>query len=90
MSRQLFLSRVAVYKKLFALIGKTPLEFIRSVRMKRSAQLLDKNELTMAEVAYEIGFNNPKNFSKYFKAEYNVLPSAYANRTKSGDDKEQI
>jgi DNA-binding response OmpR family regulator len=87
LSRLLFLSRVAVYKKLFALTGKTPLEFIRSVRIKRSAQLLEKNELTVAEVAYEVGFNNPKNFSKYFKAEYNVLPSAYATRNKGGDKK---
>jgi AraC-like DNA-binding protein len=90
MSRSLFLSRVAVYKKLFALTGKTPLEFIRSVRIKRAAQLLERNELTVAEVAYEVGFNNPKNFAKYFKAEYNVLPSAYATSKKSAVEKEEL
>jgi DNA-binding response OmpR family regulator len=84
MSRLLLLSRVGAYKKLFALTGKTPLEFIRSVRLQRAAQLLEKNELTVAEVAYEVGFNNPKNFAKYFKAEYNLLPSAFATSKKTG------
>ena len=78
MSRELFLSRVALYKKLFALTGNTPLEFIRSIRLKRARQLLEKNEMTVAEVAYEVGFNNPKIFSRYFKNEYNILPSVYS------------
>ncbi len=77
MSRELFLSRVALYKKLFHLTGKTPIEFIRSIRLKRAAQLLEKNQFTVAEIAYEVGFNNPKYFSRYFKAEFGVLPSAY-------------
>lgn len=77
LSRELFLSRVALYKKLLALTGKTPIEFIRSLRIKRAAQLLEKSGHTIAEVAYEVGFNNPKYFTKYFKAEYDMLPSAY-------------
>ncbi|HVW61445.1 MAG TPA: ATP-binding protein, partial [Puia sp.] len=77
MSRELFISRVALYKKILSLTGKTPIEFIRSVRLKRAAQLLGKNQFTVAEIAYEVGFNNPKYFSRYFKAEFGVLPSAY-------------
>ncbi|HEX9511783.1 MAG TPA: two-component regulator propeller domain-containing protein [Puia sp.] len=77
MSRELFLSRVALYKKLFHLTGKTPIEFIRSIRLKRAAQLLEKSQFTVAEIAYEVGFNNPKYFSRYFKAEFGVLPSTY-------------
>jgi signal transduction histidine kinase/ligand-binding sensor domain-containing protein/DNA-binding response OmpR family regulator len=77
MSRELFISRVALYKKILALTGKTPIEFIRTVRLKRAAQLLEKNQFTVAEIAYEVGFNNPKYFSRYFKAEYGVLPSAW-------------
>jgi signal transduction histidine kinase/ligand-binding sensor domain-containing protein/DNA-binding response OmpR family regulator len=76
LSHKLFMSRVAVYKKLLAFTGKTPLEFIRSFRLKRAAQLLESN-LTVAEVAYRVGFNNPKYFSKFFKSEFNMLPSAY-------------
>ncbi len=77
LSRALLLSRAAVYKKLFVLTGKTPAEFIRSVRLQRAAQLLEKTQLTVAEVAYETGFNNPKYFSKYFRAQFGMLPSAY-------------
>ncbi|WP_315824844.1 helix-turn-helix domain-containing protein [Paraflavitalea speifideaquila] len=50
---------------------------MRSVRLKRAAQLLEKSQLTVAEIAYEVGFNNPKYFSKYFKLEYHVLPSQW-------------
>lgn len=77
LSRELLMSRVAVYKKLFALTGKTPLEFIRDIRMKRAAQLLEKTKLTVSEVAYEVGFNNPKYFSKSFKETFRVVPSEF-------------
>jgi AraC-like DNA-binding protein len=77
MSREMFMSRVALYKKFFSLTGQTPLEFIHSIRLQRAVQLLEKNEMTVAEVAYEVGFNNPKYFSKYFKQQYKILPSSY-------------
>ncbi|RDC61830.1 Exoenzyme S synthesis regulatory protein ExsA [Adhaeribacter pallidiroseus] len=79
LSRELGMSRVYLYKRLVALTGKAPLEFIRTVRLKRAAQLLSESQLTVAEVAYEVGFNNPKYFTKYFKQEFKELPSAYAN-----------
>jgi signal transduction histidine kinase/ligand-binding sensor domain-containing protein/AraC-like DNA-binding protein len=77
MSRDLFLSRVGLYKRLLSLTGKTPIEFIRSIRLKRAAQLLEKSRFTVAEIAYESGFNNPKYFARYFKAEFGMLPSTY-------------
>jgi AraC-like DNA-binding protein len=77
LSRALFMSRSAVYKKLFILTGKTPVEYIRIVRLEKAARLLRKTNKTVAEVAYETGFNNPKYFSRYFKAQFGVLPSAY-------------
>jgi len=77
LSRGLLLSRAAVYKRLFVLTGKTPTEFIRSLRLQRAAQLLEKTKMNVTEVAYETGFNNPKYFSKYFKSQFGMLPSAY-------------
>lgn len=77
LSRELGVSRVHLYKKLLALTGKTPLEFIRSIRLQQAAQLLEKSQLSVAEVAYQVGFNNPKYFARYFKEEFQVLPSAY-------------
>lgn len=80
LSRELGMSRVHLYKKLSSLTGKTPIEFIRIVRLKRAAQLLQESQLTVSEIAYEVGFNNPKYFRKYFKDEFGVLPSHYGNR----------
>lgn len=77
LSRELCMNRVSVYRRIFSLTGQTPVEFIRTVRIKKAAQLLSKTEMNVTEVAYEVGFNNPKYFAKYFKIAYNMLPSAY-------------
>ena len=76
------MSRVHLYKKLLSLTGKSPIEFIRHIRLQRAAQLLKKSQLTVSEIAYQVGFNNPKYFSKYFKDQFKTLPSAYANGNK--------
>lgn len=81
-SREMYMSRVALYKKILSLTGKAPLEFIRSIRLKRAAQLLEKSGMSVAEIAYEVGFNNPKNFTKYFKEEFKILPSQYVSERK--------
>jgi signal transduction histidine kinase/ligand-binding sensor domain-containing protein/DNA-binding response OmpR family regulator len=77
LSRALHMSRVALYKKLLALTGKSPLDFIKSIRLKRAARLLEKSQCTVAEIAYEVGFNNPKYFARAFKKEFGMLPSEY-------------
>lgn len=84
LSHELGMSRVHLYKKLQALTGKSPLEFIRSIRLQHAAQLLEKSQLTVSEVAYKVGFNNPKYFAKYFREEFQVLPSAYAAAKRKG------
>jgi signal transduction histidine kinase/ligand-binding sensor domain-containing protein/DNA-binding response OmpR family regulator len=78
LGRELGISRAYLYKKVLALTGKSPLEFIRTIRLQHAAQLLERSQLTVSEVAYKVGFNNPKYFTKYFKEEFNVLPSNYA------------
>lgn len=78
LSRLMGMSRVLLYKKILALTGKTPIEFIRVIRLQRAAQLLEKSQFTVSEIAYQVGFNNPKYFAKYFKEEFHALPSAYA------------
>lgn len=77
LSRQMALSRVSLYKRLLALTGKTPVDCIRTVRLKRAVQLLEKSQLSIANIAYEVGFNNPTYFSKVFKDEYGTVPSEY-------------
>ena len=77
LSRELFMSRVALYKKLLSLTGRTPIEFIRIMRLKRAAQLLKKSQLSISEIAYQVGFNNPKVFTKHFKEEFGSTPSNF-------------
>ncbi len=71
------MSRVTLYKKIIILTGLAPLDFIRSIRLKKAAQLLERESLTISEIAYEVGFSSPKYFARMFKAEYGVLPSGY-------------
>lgn len=80
LSRELGMSRVHLYKKMLQITGKTPIEFIRVIRLKRAAQLLRDSQLHVSEIAFQVGFNNPKYFSRYFKEEFGVLPSAYQEK----------
>jgi AraC-like DNA-binding protein len=80
LSRHLGMSRVHLYKRMRQVTGKTPIEFIRVLRLKRAAQLLRESQLNVSEIAYQVGFNNPKYFSTYFKEEFGVLPSVYQEK----------
>jgi len=78
LSSLMLVSRVTLYKRIVALTGKTPLEFIKSYRLKRAAQLLEQGKLTVSQICYKVGFKTTKNFVKSFKEEFDVLPSKYA------------
>jgi len=78
--REMGMSRVYFYKKILALTDKTPSEFIRFIRIKRAADLLEKSQMFVNEVAYQVGFNDPKYFRKYFKDEYGVSPNEYKKK----------
>lgn len=77
LAQNMGMSRVHLYKKITTLTGKSPIEFIRLLRLKRATQYLTESQLTIAEIAYTLGFNNPKYFSRYFKEEFGILPSEY-------------
>lgn len=80
MSDEVGMSRVHLYKRLLSITGNTPSEFIRIIRLKHAARLLREGQLNVSEVAYRVGFNMPRNFSKYFKEYYGVGPSQYKNK----------
>ena len=71
------LSRSHLYKKLIVITGKGPADFIRTIRLKRGRQLLEKSQLQIAEIAYEVGFNSPKRFTINFREEFGLSPSEY-------------
>jgi len=81
LSQALYVSRVTLYKKLVAITGKTPIEFIRTLRVKKAAEYLQKG-MNVAQAAYEVGYNNPKNFTKHFKQTFGMLPSDYSREQK--------
>lgn len=80
LSTEFGISRAHLYNKLLSLTGKTPIEYIRILRIRRAAQLLEKSQLTVMEIAYKVGFNDPRYFTKHFKSEYNMTPSQYAKK----------
>ncbi|MBN1413719.1 MAG: response regulator [Bacteroidales bacterium] len=83
LAREIGMSRVHLYKKLTSLTGKSPIEFIRVIRLRRAVRLVEKSQLSIAEIAYQVGFNNPKYFTRYFKEEFKILPSEYASKITS-------
>lgn len=77
LSRRLAMSRTTVYRKILALTGETPTDFIRSYRLKRAAQLLKNNFGSITEVAFEVGFTSRAYFTQCFKEKFHLLPSEY-------------
>jgi YesN/AraC family two-component response regulator len=89
LSRDVGMSRTQLYRKLKALTGQSANEFIRSLRLKRAAQLLNQNQLTIAEVTNRVGFTDLQYFRDCFKKLFGVIPSEYVqkNRNKEANKK---
>lgn len=75
--KELAMSRSFLYKKLMAITGLGPAEFIRTIRLKRGKALLERSQMHISEIAYTVGFNSLKSFTMNFKAEFGVTPSEY-------------
>ncbi len=75
------MTRGHLYKKLMAITGKSPLEFIRIIKLKRGKSLLDQGKTNISEVADMVGFS-PKQFAHYFKLMYQDTPSEYLKKRK--------
>ncbi len=68
------LSRVQLYRKVKAVTGSSPIELLRTARLKRAYQLLLTTDKSVSEVAYAVGFTAPSYFTKCFKEEYGIVP----------------
>ena len=73
----LAVSKSSLYRKMKIATGLSPIEFIRNIRLKHGSQLLKDRSISVAEVAYECGFSNPKYFATCFKEEFGVSPKEY-------------
>ncbi|SNC66391.1 monosaccharide ABC transporter substrate-binding protein, CUT2 family [Hymenobacter gelipurpurascens] len=76
-ARSLGISRVQLYRKVKAVLGTGVTDFIQGVRLTKARQLLLDDDLSIAEVAYQLGFSSPSYFSTSFKARYQVSPSEF-------------
>lgn len=86
LARDVAMSRASLYKKLQTILGITPTEFIRNVRLKHAAQLLASTQLSINEIADRVGFATARNFSSSFKKMFGVLPSEYRNGGKESSE----
>ena len=77
LSKNLAMSRSVLHKKIVSLTGEPPVEFIRSIRLKKAAELIQKKFGNLSEIALEVGFSNPAYFSECFKKQYGVSPQQY-------------
>ena len=81
LSSAIGMTRGHLYKKMMAITGKSPVEFIRILKIKRGRSLLEQGKTNISEVAYAVGYSS-KQFSKYFKDEYGCLPSEFLKRNR--------
>ncbi|OJW76267.1 ATP-binding protein [Spirosoma sp. 48-14] len=77
LSERLNLSQRQLVRKLKALTGQTAVEFIRNCRLERAATLIQEGQLSVSEVAYQVGFESLSYFTRSFQEKFGVLPSAY-------------
>jgi DNA-binding response OmpR family regulator/ligand-binding sensor domain-containing protein/nitrogen-specific signal transduction histidine kinase len=76
LSSDLFMERTGLYRKIIAIVGQTPTEFIRSIRLKKAAHLLKKGQLVY-DVSENVGFGSTSYFIKCFQKEFGMKPSQY-------------
>ena len=81
MAEAVNLGRTVFYEKIRQLVGVSPNDFLRQVRMQRARQLIAKSTMSISQVAYAVGFTDPKYFTRCFKKETGKTPSEYRDET---------
>ncbi len=88
LAREMGLGRTNFYQKVKGITGLVPIEYLRMTRLKKASELLlSQPHLSMAEISFFVGFNDPLYFSRVFKKHFGVSPSSYRN-PKGGNQKE--
>lgn len=76
--RDIGISRSQLYRKVKAVSGRSPVTFIRDIRLNKALLLIKENKYNLSEIALKIGYNNPSYFSKCFRDKYGVKASTIA------------
>lgn len=82
LSQQMCMSRSTLYNKILSLTGETPVEYVRSVKLTKALMLLEKSDMKISQIAYEVGFSSPNYFSRAFKAKYQISPTDFIKQQK--------
>ncbi len=82
-AKEMFLSRSQFHRKLIAITGQGPGEFLRTFRLKKSATLILEKRLSVTQIAFEVGFSSPSHFTKAFRQQFNCLPTEFIEKTNS-------
>ena len=73
--------RTGLNRKLKFITGQTPIMFVRTLRLKRARQIIEADpSMPVSQVAYQVGFNSPRLFARYFQEEYGLKPSEFAHQ----------
>lgn len=78
LSNDLCMSRMTLYRKIQSATGQKPTEFIRTIRLRRAAELLREGRLTITEISYATGFSSISYFSRCFRTMYGVAPTQFS------------
>ena len=81
------MGRTVFFNKLKSMTGLSPVEFIREMRIKRAAQLLEERQYNITEVTYMVGMNDSRYFAKCFKNTYGITPSEYRRAVLEKEEK---
>jgi len=76
------MSRSVLYNRIKTSVGMTPVDFVRHIRIMKASELLRDTDDTLTAIAFNLGFSDPKYFSKVFKKEMGVVPTEYRERTR--------
>jgi len=77
LATELGMSRTVFFNKLKSLTGYSPVEFVREVRFERAAEYMRETNLTVSEISYKVGIEDPRYFSRCFKQKFGMTPSEF-------------
>lgn len=80
LASEMNMSRSSLHRKIKSLTDLAPVDFIRVIRLKRAAELLQEGELRINEICDEVGFQSPSYFAKQFQKQFGMTPTEYAKK----------
>ncbi len=77
LSTAMAMSRAQLLRRLKSLTGNSPGYYIKTLRLEKAKELLEKSDVSVSEAAFQAGFNSPSNFTKVFSEKYGITPSQF-------------